>query len=843
MIKNFFSFSLCFIFTTTQLAFAFDFNPVVFIQPVILLPISGQIPVPRIGYNTYGQPTLVQDPNGIFTSYAYYPTTSYLQSIVRDPMGINAVTAFTYDNFGYPDQVTDAEGRTTNYDFNELGWLIQENNPLNFKTQYSYDQNGNVSKIERQMNGQATQWQTTNFTYDILNHLKTIADPLNRVTTFNYDNNENRASVVDAANKTTDYQYDERGLLFKVIDPNAPARGTTQYDYDINGNLKKIIDANAHATDYAYDGFDRQEFMTYANGKNTKFEYDKNSNLKTITTLFRSLNPRPVEYDYDQLNRLMAKRFPQTPTLDTTYQYDLGLRLSLVVNLQQTLGYFYNNLDQLWVAVQIYGNNQLALLFYGHDKAGNRRSVTYPSGKLVEYTYDANDRLHQVKVNGTLIAQHDWDLLDRRSNVIEYLSPSFKTSSSYSFDIANQLKNITHEDYAGNVFAQCDYPAYDQVGNRMALDITRPGGNLNIGYGYNNIYELTQVTGSQSHTYQYDLVGNRTNVDNVVYTPNNVNQYTLVGTQQYSYDDSGNLINDGVNAYVYYEENRLAQVTSPGSLATYTYDGLNRRVSKTVNNVTTYFIQDGDREIEERTAAGALIADYVHGENIDEVLTMSRAGNTYFYYYDGLGSVTDLLNATGIVAESYTYDAYGQPSATSTVGNPFYFTGRRLDPESGKQYQRARTYDQFLGRFHQRDPLGYYDSMNLMQYVGNNPVNYVDPQGLLTIPFTNIWIPAGEETGQEALNYWAGQAARADNPLAGGFYNTMGGLAALWTPCTSDATAGIMAGSVIAPRLAYQAFRPGGWLNANRYFRIGFGRYGGDKVFRIAIGGKGQPIH
>src|SRR3989338_4671361 len=103
MIKNFFSFSLCFIFTTTQLAFAFDFNPVVFIQPVILLPISGQIPVPRIGYNTYGQPTLVQDPNGIFTSYAYYPTTSYLQRIIQDPTGLKAITAFTYDNFGYPD--------------------------------------------------------------------------------------------------------------------------------------------------------------------------------------------------------------------------------------------------------------------------------------------------------------------------------------------------------------------------------------------------------------------------------------------------------------------------------------------------------------------------------------------------------------------------------------------------------------------------------------------------------------------------------------------------------------------------------------------------------------------
>lgn len=119
--------------------------------------------------------------------------------------------------------MTDANNHTTNYSFNELGWLVQQTNARNFQTKYTYDENGNVTKIERQANQGASQWQTTEKTYDVLNHVLTSKDPLNRITTFTYDNNENLHTILDAQNNLTTKDYNERNKLFKITDANSPS--------------------------------------------------------------------------------------------------------------------------------------------------------------------------------------------------------------------------------------------------------------------------------------------------------------------------------------------------------------------------------------------------------------------------------------------------------------------------------------------------------------------------------------------------------------------------------------------------------------------------------------------
>lgn len=144
----------------------------------------------------------------------------------------------------------------------------------------------------------------------------------------------------------------------------------------------------------------------------------------------------------------------------------------------------------------------------------------------------------------------------------------------------------------------------------------------------------------------------------------------------------------------------------------------------------TMYARSGDNVVEELGGGGNLLAHYTQGDGIDEPLAMTGAGGTYFYQADGLASITSLTDGSGQLAASFVYDSFGKLTAsTGTVTNPFQYTGREFDTETGLYYYRARHYDSTSGRFLSEDPEAFAAGINFYSYVQNRPIVLTDPLG------------------------------------------------------------------------------------------------------------------
>jgi len=168
-----------------------------------------------------------------------------------------------------------------------------------------------------------------------------------------------------------------------------------------------------------------------------------------------------------------------------------------------------------------------------------------------------------------------------------------------------------------------------------------------------------------------------------------------------------------------------------GAPDTFKYDPFGRRIYKSSSSGTSVFAYDGDNLIEETNSSGAVVARYEDTQNIDEPLAMLRSAATSYFHADGLGSISSLSNAAGSIANTYTYDSFGKLTAsTGSLVNPFQYTARESDPETGLYYYCARYYDPNAGRFLSEDPLGSGGGINFYGYAGNSSPDLKDIFGL-----------------------------------------------------------------------------------------------------------------
>ncbi|MDD5557593.1 MAG: RHS repeat-associated core domain-containing protein [bacterium] len=226
----------------------------------------------------------------------------------------------------------------------------------------------------------------------------------------------------------------------------------------------------------------------------------------------------------------------------------------------------------------------------------------------------------------------------------------------------------------------------------------------------------------------------------------------------YSYDARGNMTSrtgaTGTTIYTWDQLNRLLGISLPdGTRQQHHYDAAGRRLKSIENGVERRFVYDGWNVIGERRAGSDDFVSYYTrgidlGGGIGGIIAVHRNGTPamypggchtgdYFYHYNHRGDVVSVTDSSGSEVARYRYDAFGNVAEkTGTFESPYGFSTKEYDDASGLIYYGYRYYDPAQGVWLSKDPIGYYDGLNLYSFVTNNPVNMVDPHGLVW-----WWVP------------------------------------------------------------------------------------------------------
>src|SRR6266478_4128885 len=288
---------------------------------------------------------------------------------------------------------------------------------------------------------------------------------------------------------------------------------------------------------------------------------------------------------YDGLNRLTQKSYPDTTTVN--YTYDLDSRLTQVTDPTGTYQFTFDNMGRLTSASASYSflTARTFTAGYSYDAASNRTGFTDPENGSTAYLYDTLNRLQTLTpptaFSGTGSFGFTYDALSRRTQMTR---PN-NVATNYAYDNLSRLQSVLHQ-LSGSTIDGATYTV-DNAGNRTAKTDQRAVVTSN--YGYDAIYELTGMTQGTNTTesYTYDPVGNRLSSLGVSpYSVNVSNQLTSTPNTSYTYDYNGNTLTSttgsNTTTYAWDFENRLSSVTLPGTGGTvsFKYDPFGRRVQK-----------------------------------------------------------------------------------------------------------------------------------------------------------------------------------------------------------------------------------------------------------------------
>lgn len=202
----------------------------------------------------------------------------------------------------------------------------------------------------------------------------------------------------------------------------------------------------------------------------------------------------------------------------------------------------------------------------------------------------------------------------------------------------------------------------------------------------------------------------------------------------YTYDNAGNLTNDGAFSYVFDAENRMTQAGT----ATYSYNASRQRISRSYAGGTTYYVNNSGLMLSEKLADGSW-RDFIYFGS--RMIAEATSSDAYYHHHDRV-STRLVTNASGSVNAQQQTAPFGEVMTDTSPGQTkFKFTSYERDGETGNDYALNRQYASGRAGFNQPD---LFDST--YSYAGNDPVNFVDPSGLAMELVGVIWNSDGSFT-------------------------------------------------------------------------------------------------
>ncbi len=716
-----------------------------------------------------GQPSRIEGPSLVIAN-GYYPGTDHRAGRLQSRATNGVSTYFDYDARG---QLTHSWGGGT------------------YPLRYDYDESGRLWRLHTYRTGADSSWRGTLWPADAgegdvtswsyyagTETLGQKTDAAGHATTYLYwpsglVRERVRARLFSGFPLSTFYSYNEGGELTSFSDSDNSS--AAEFEYDSKGRISYVAD-NYTAHRFTYNPLGQIESETLAqDGTVLDPGYDAFGRLNSMavrvngaTVLSQSFTYEPatgrMRTAGDGVNTATYDYLPSSDWLQTTTMTRGGIETLKTTRIP-------DGANRLSSIATTRGAQTLESHIWGYNATGQRESDTLADSTRWDYTSDtrgqvrgASKRLADGSTQRGYNFYYSFDAIGNRTSTVRQ-----GNGGNYTANALNQYESREVPN-AVVVLGTADASDLTRVsvnGPNGAASVTKQGAHFNAIVAVDNStasqYPEITVRGvkaggdSQAADYEQSSTGR-------VFVPKS--------PESFAHDDDGNLLSDGQWSYSWDAENQLIAMETKADAAAagvprtrleFGYDYRGRRVRKTVrtgwngsayaSSVTTRFVYDsGWNLLAEIGPGNAVLRRHLWGLDLSGSregaggvggLLVSSTGTgpgvvDALAFYDGNGNVAGLVNAaTGAELARYSYGPFGEAlraTGSWARSNPWRWSTKYCDEETGLCYYGYRFYDPHIGRWINRDPLEERGGKNLYAFVRNRSIGTVDTDGREPFP-------------------------------------------------------------------------------------------------------------